>query len=166
MMNKRPPYTKNWPRKNLGEMVNFLEKIYPDGFSLAEVAEKTDMRTQDVSRMFVHDDMKLSKAEKIATDYGFRLHLFFPEWEGVGLDYSIRHKDYPNAGNLSGLAKYIYDRKISINYMSQRIGRANNVLTNAFAKGDIFISTLYDIIKNLNIEVVWSFEKIDESINS
>lgn len=164
-MNKRPPYQKNWPRKNLGELVNFLDKQYPDGFSLAELSEKTHMTNQNISQMFRRDDMKLSRAEKIASDYGYRLRLFFPEKEIMGLDYSHKKRDFPNAGNLSGLVKYIADSNISINFMSQRIGRANIVLTNAFAKGDIFISTLYEIIKNLNIEVIWSFETPEMEYN-
>ena len=159
----RKIYNKSWPRKNLGELVNFLDRQYPQGYSLDDLSAKFGKSRQYISQTFQRDDMKLSKAEWIAEQYGYHLKLYFPVRERIGLDYSVHKREYPNAGNLAGLEKYIYDSNISINYMSQRIGRANNVLTNAFIRGDIFISTLYEVIKNLNIEVVWSFEKADEN---
>lgn len=159
-MQKRKPYTKNWPRKNLGELIGFIEQQYPDGFSLEMLAERMNTSVQNVSRIFVRDDMKLSKAEEITNIFGYKLVLFFPERERIGLDYSpYRKKEYPNAKNLTGLVKYINDSNISINYMSQRINKANIVLMNAFNRGDIFISTLYDITHNLNIEFMWEFRK-------
>ncbi len=158
-MKTRKPYNKNWPRKNLGEVVNFLDRQYPEGYSLKQLSEKLGMTCQNISQMFIRDDMKLSRAEAIAQAYGYRLKLYFPVRERIGLDYSVRKVEYVNAGNLSGLAKYIYDSNISLTNMSQRTGRSYNVFFNAFSTGNISIATMYQIIKNLKIDVVWSFEK-------
>ncbi len=157
---KREAYNKNWPRKNLGELANFLDRQYPQGIVLKDMAARTATTVQNLSQMFVRDDMKLSRAEGIVRAYGCRLMLYFPEKARLGLDYSPKVlRPFPNAGNLAGLARYIADSNISINHMSQRIGRANSVLTTAFTRGDIFISTMYSILANLGIDVIWSFEK-------
>lgn len=106
--------------------------------------------------------MKLSKAEKIAQALGYKLRLYFPVRTRIGLDFSVRKEDYPQAGNLTGLAKYLYDSNISIDRMCKRLGRAHSVLKNAFANGDIALSTLMNVIDNLGIDIIWKFESLNE----
>lgn len=156
----RKPYTKRWPRQNLGEFLNFLDRIYPEGYSLQDLSEVTGMTQQNLSQMFTRDDAKLSKIEDLADKYGYTLRLYYPQktrlLEGM---HNRKERIYANAGNLSGLQKYIQDSNITINHMSDRVGRTFCVISNAFKKGDIKLSALYEILKNLNINVIWNFEK-------
>ena len=160
--NKRGPYTKHWPRQNLGEFLNFLDRIYPEGYSLQDLSEVTGMTVANLSQMFIRDDAKLSKMEYLASRFGYTLTLFYPQKTRFLSDFhSGNAREYPNAGNLAGLAKYIQDSNISINHMSVRVGRAFCLISNAFKKGDIKLSALYEILKNLNINVIWNYEKND-----
>lgn len=166
-MQTRRANTKHWPRKNLGELLNFIEKQHPEGLAIINIAERLDMTQQSVSSMFMKDDIKLSKAENIAEAYGYELKLYFPQREnklGLMLPPSglLRQKDFPNIGNLAGLYKYIIDSNMTLNSISQRIGMSFGVMQRAFSKGDIFISTLYEILKELNINVIWAFEENDK----
>ena len=161
-MIERGPYKKGWPRHNLARLTEFLDSQHPDGYTLRDLEQRMGMKQQNISQSFRRDDMKLSKAERIARTYGYRLLLFFPEWERPYPDSLPPKKEYPNAGNLSGLVKYMRDRNITISHMAQRIGHAPNVLSNAFTKGDILLSTLREITDNLKIEVIWSFEPLNE----
>jgi hypothetical protein len=153
-------YNKHWPKKNLGEIVNFIEKQFPQGLYISVIAKKLDKTPQYISGLFNKDDMKLSKAEEIADIFGYRLRLYFPVKEYPwGMQAPEPKRPFPNAGNLTGLVRYLSDSNITVNNMSKRIGKSNSVLTDAFNKGDILISTLYLIINNLDIEVIWIFEE-------
>lgn len=158
MEGRKKGNTRHWPGRNLGELADFIDRQYPEGYTLDMLALRLGMTKQNISLMMTKDDIKLSKAEEIAAEFGHTLKLHFPQREHV---YSGERKArvFPNAGNLSGLAKYLADSNISVNYMSQRVGMANNVITNAFDKGDIMISKLYAILANLRISVQWIFEK-------
>ncbi len=158
----RQPYKNTWPRKNLGELLNFLDRIYPEGYTLDTLAEKFGVTRESFSQMFRGDDAKLSKAEAIARAYGYRLTLYFPQKTRLlgELHTSAPRHTYPDAGNLAGLVKYIQDSNISIHHMGLRIGRRYGPINAAFSKGDIKISMLYEILKNLNINVIWNFEKL------
>lgn len=161
---RRGPYTKHWPRKNLGEFLNFLDRLYPGGYSLQDLSDATGMTVPNLSQMFIRDDAKLSKMEELAGKFGYSLTLYYPQKTRFLAEmHSVPEKHYPNAGNLAGLAKYIQDSNISINHMSIRVGRAFCLISNAFKKGDIKLSALYEILKNLNINVIWTFEKIEQS---
>lgn len=149
---------KKWPRKNLGELLNFLEEQHPEGLSLYALAERMKMERGGVSNMFRKDDMKLSKAEEIARRYGYELRLFFP----------IRRYDdgyipqppkiqYNNAGNLSGLVKYIQDSEYSVSFVAEKTGVAPIVLHHAFKTGNIKISTLNALLDHLGLCVIWKF---------
>lgn len=153
---------KHWPRKNLGELLTFLEGQHPDGMAINDIAQKLGVTQQSVSGMFMKDDIKLSRAESIAEAYGYQLKLFFPKRENIlGLTPPpslLKEKDFPNIGNLAGLYRYLLDSNITLNSISTRIGMSFGVIQRAFSKGDIFISTLYEIAKELKIEVYWTFE--------
>ena len=162
-MTERKAYIKSWPRQNLAELLQFLEQRHPGGLKLRDFSERSGLTQQYASSIFRRDDMRLSLAEKIADTYGYQLKLYFPQKEYkfgiVPEGLSKYRKDYPNAGNLSGLAKYMQDSMRTINSLSEAVGLNYSVIKDAFNKGDIYISTLYKILKNLNIQVLWSFEK-------
>ena len=161
---KRTAYTKKWPAKHLGEMIHFLESQHKDGLNIMNIAEKTGLTPQYVSALFHKDDMKLSRAEKFANDYGYTLKLYFPQKEfkfGPILISQTKRKEYPNAGNLSGLAKYLADSNITIHRFCKENNMSNSILSTAFKNGDIFVSTLYIIVEALGIDFVWSFEKMN-----
>lgn len=158
----RKAYNKHWPRKNLGEFLNFLDRLYPNGYTLQEISDKTGQSKQYLSNLFTRDDARLSKLEKYAERLGYQLMLYFPQKTRLLADlHDSPRKDYPNAGNLTGLVRYLQDSNISVNHMSVRLGRSFSLVMNAFRSGDINVSTLYDILKNLNIDVMWKFEKKD-----
>ena len=152
-------HKKAWPRKFLNEIISFIEEQHGYEPSLDDISKKTGLSVANISALFMRDDMKLSRAEDIARKYGCELRLFFPlkeypiEWES-----HVSRREFPNAKNLSGLVKYLYDSNITINHMSKRIGRSNMMIMKAFSTGDIFLSNLYQIIDNLNIDVIWIFE--------
>lgn len=151
-------YIKKWPAKHLSELVAFLEKQHDDNLSIKDVANRTGMTIQYISFLFRKDDMKLSRAENIAKAYGYTLKLYFPqrEWKYEGPN----RREFPNAKNLSGLVQYMNDSNKTVNSLSQELRISNGVLTKAFNNGDIFISMLYTVVEMLNIEFIWSFEKI------
>lgn len=154
-------YEKTWPRKNLSEIINFLETIYPEGVVGKTLAADLGVTPQSISGLFSNDDMKLSKAESIARSYGYELKLFFPlhqrlEWFTPP---PPRH-NFPNAGNLSGLVQYVNDSGYSVSYTASKIGKDPNMLFRAFHKGDIKISILNRLLDALGICAIWKFEKI------
>jgi len=155
----RGHYTKRWPRQNLGEFLNFLDRIYPNGYGLQELSDVTGMTKQNLSQMFVRDDAKLSRMEEFADKFGYVLTLYYPQRTSLlnGLHEGNR-REFPHAGNLAGLVKYMQDSNITIYHMSVRLGRSSPLITNAFKKGDIKLSALYEILKNLNINVIWNYE--------
>jgi len=156
-------YKKNWPRKNLSEVINFIERVGgEDGSSLASIAEHLGTTKGSVSNVFCHDDMKLSKAEYIARCYGYRLKLLFPLYRQDD-DYVPPEPklSFPNAGNLAGLIKNINDRSFTVSFLASRIGISPNVLYRAFRSGDIALSVLNRCTDYLDIRSTWDFEKID-----
>ena len=160
MNKKNSILKKTWPRKNLGEIVNFLEKIHPEGLSLATLSQEMGITKQEISRKFVKDDMKLSKAEEIARVYGCALNLYFTERERLCDIYKpVKKMDFPNAGNLSGLIKFIYDSNYSVSYACRLADMNYNILLKALKCGDIQISYLYKLSNALGIEILWLFER-------
>lgn len=166
-MSIKKAYIKKWPRRNLMDLAEFLDQQYTYGIPMKEVAERIGMTQQGVSQLFMKDNMKLSTAEKIAESYGYRLKLYYPIRENkFGLPIVKHTADkFPNAGNLKGLIEYFLDCNISVYQMSKRIGLCDNTLRNCLKKGDMMIQRLYQILRNLKIEVLWKFEKIEETDN-
>lgn len=163
-MGRTKSYKKSWPRKNLGALVNFLEEQHPEGINLYVVADKLGITEQAVSYIFVKDDMKLSRAQEIAAAYGYSIMLYFPEKtypEGI-IPPPMKYK-FENAGQLSGLVKYISDCNYSIGFVSKMIGMNPQMILTAFKKGEIFISNLYSIVNALGINVIWKFYKINDT---
>ena len=155
---------KKWPRKVLGELANFLEQFYPNGLSLTGVAKDLGTTPQAISNMFRRDDMKLSKAEEIANIYGYQLKLYYPvRIFNDGYTPPSPVKLYPNAGNLTGLVKYIQDSEWSVTFVAEQNGLSTSTLTTAFTRGDIQLSTLYQVLDCLGMWVSWKFLEKDET---
>ena len=160
MQNGKKAYTKNkWPRKNLGELVNFLEERHPEGLSLSAVAGVLGVKEGAVSNMFSHDDMHLRRVESIAQAYGYTLHLFFPVRELGDYEPSKPRVIYDDAGNLAGLVKYIQDSEYSLPFIAEQMKISSNTLRHAFRTGDIMMSTLNQMLDALGICMIWKFEK-------
>lgn len=157
----REIYNKNWPRKNLGELVRFLEKMHPEGLALKTLSEEIGITQQALSSLFSKDDAKLSRIEQIVRCYGHELKLFFPlrTFPVEGIEIPPPKKTFPNAGNLSGLIRYINDSNYSIKYVAGLIPRYPSLLTRAFETGDILMSNLYQVLDALDICVIWKFVK-------
>lgn len=155
---ERGCYNKKWPKKNLGELIAFIEGEFPEGIKLETISEKTGLAKQYISFMFKNDKMSLKMAERITSSLGHELKLYFPELHDMPKHPEVM-REYPNAGNLSGLVNYLSQRNISIHHMSGRIGKSDSVIKLAFEKGDIQLNTLYEITENLNIEFIWEFIK-------
>lgn len=156
---------KNWKGVVLRELISFIEDRHSGDMSLKSIAEVTGLSVGNISAMMIRDDMKLSRAEEIVSAYGFRLRLFFPLRE-YPVTWAVRttERKYPDAGNLEGLVKYLHDSNITVNHMSTRIGSSHCVIDRAFKTGDIFLSTLYTILENLNIEVIWMYEPLNTDL--
>jgi len=153
---------KKWPRKNLGELVNFLEREENGDISLETIARRLGVTKGSISNVFCHDDMKLSRAEEIAAMYGYRLVLYYPvQYYGYedGMVPCEMKKSFPNARNLTGLINYIQQSDFTIAYTARLAGLAPNILYRAFNSGDIMISTLNRCTDALNIITMWKFEK-------
>ena len=154
-------YTKTWPRKNLGELLNFLERMHPEGLSLKALSEKIGITPGAVSNLFIHDDMKLSRAEEIARRYGYELHLYFPVRTFNGIVRPPEHgMTFEGAGNLRGLMMYIYDSNWSVNYVARNMGIWPAMLFRAMKTGDILISNLYKVADSMDIVFHWEWEPI------
>lgn len=151
---------KRWPRKTLGELLNFMEQFYPEGISLAKLSGDLKVSPQAVSNMFRRDDMRLSKACEIVSSYGYELHLYFPiKRLESGYTPVPPSRQFPNAGNLSGLVKYIQDSEYPISFVAEQANIAASTVARAFDYGDIQLSTLYRIVDALSIYVNWQFIK-------
>ena len=149
---------RSWPCKNLGELINFLEEQNPKGLNISEIAKRMGCTPQHISALLLKDEMKLSYVEKIARSYGHELKLYFPVWTKENPSKS-KDRSFPTAGNLTGLAKYIYDSNRTVNSVSTDMNKPGSIMEQAFRKGDIKISTLYEILAQLNIITQWKFEK-------
>ena len=151
---------KFWPRIILNELISFIEEQHGTLPSLEDISDKTGLSVGNISAIFIRDDMKLRRAEEIVRAYGYELKLFFPLRE-YPQDWGthISRREFPNSGNLTGLVKYLYDSNITVNYMCKRIGCSYTMLDNAFTTGNISLSYLYKITENLNINVLWIYEK-------
>lgn len=155
---------KSWPRKNLGELINFLETQHPEGLSLKTMSDRWKVSKANISNVFRRDDMKLSRVEEIAKLYGYELNLYFP----------VRHLDegyvpvpprgkYDNAGKLQGLVKYIQDSEYTISFIAEKMGVAPSTLSYDFRKGDMMLSLLNKMLDTLGICAIWNFEKKNNS---
>lgn len=153
---------KKWPAQNLEELICFLEDQYPEGnIPLEDVSRRLGESRASVSSMFCKDDMKLSKAEKIVSCYGHRLRLFFPVNDEEKTDEAEpSQKRYRAAGNLKGMADCMNDSGETFYSLAKRMKMTRDVLSNAFRKGDMRISTLYAVIDALGKYVIWKFDKI------
>ena len=161
MMETNRAYNKRWPRKNLGELVNFLEERHPEGLSLQAVADRLGVQRGAVSNMFRRDDMHLSGAAAIARKYGYELTILFPERDlGIGYVPTPPRIRYNEAGMLTGLVKYIQDSEYSISFVAERMHVTANTVHRAFRTGDIMISMLNTMLDALGICALWKFEKI------
>ena len=159
---------KHWPRKNLGNLVNFLEERYPEGLSLTTLSEEFGVTKGSISNMFNKDDIKLSKAEAIARHYGYELKLFFPT-KRYPEDYMppVRIKEeYPNAGNLQGMYNYIRDSGMRLIDAARRCDLTKKILADALCKGDIQISVLNKFLDGFEICVIWKFIKNNGEMES
>lgn len=165
MTARRASYKKHWPRKTLGEVINFLEERHPEGLKIDDISRNIGLTPQGVTNMFMRDDMRLSKAEKIIEAYGYKLRLYFPVRRDKGLNETTIKRDFPKAGNLGGLVRYIKDSGYSIKFVSELSHNYPSVITRAFDTGDIMLSTLQDITDTLGITTVWKFEKINQQSN-
>jgi lambda repressor-like predicted transcriptional regulator len=153
-------YRKQWPRKNLGAFIDFLEERYPDGLSLQKLSEDIGVTVGALSNMFNRDNVKLSRIEEIADKYGYTLKLYFPSRnfaDGEKPEPFI--KEYHNTGNLYGMYKYIRDSGYSIEFVSEQMDVSNSVVKHALEKGDMQISMLNRFLEACGICCIWKFEK-------
>ena len=154
---------KNRKSENLSEILAFLHSLHPEGLAPGVIAQETGLSSHSLSAAFIKDNMHLSRAEYIAKCYGYKLFLVFPKRKLVnGMAPPPRKREFPNAGNLSGLVDYILDSNYSVAYVAGRVGCGRGLLERAFASGDIMISSLKQITEGLGIEVQWVWEKQDE----
>ena len=153
-------YKKHWPRKNLGELVNFLENIYPEGLSLEILKKDFGKTVGSWSNTFNRDDLKLSRAERIAEHYGYTLKLMFPKRTFLN-DYHppVRIKPVEDAGNLQGMYLWIRDSGMSAAQVAERMKVTVSVINRALSTGDIQISMLNRFTDAFGITVIWEFNK-------
>ncbi len=126
---------------------------------MTDLAARLGGKPGNISHMFSRDDMKLSKAEQIASAFGYHLQLFFPKRNPDDTFGATPYKfDFPNAGNLTGLVDYIRESGYSITFFSERTGVGRTILQRAFTIGDIRISTLSKIVDETGMCIIWKFE--------
>lgn len=159
MTNNRT-YKKQWPLRNLVHMHSFITRFHPEGLNLKSISEKTGLSQSMISHYFVKDDMPLKKCEEIARTYGYRLTLFFPYSEFLP-QHPETMREYPNAGNLQGLVTYLSQRNITLNHLRLRIHKSPTMMKKALETGNIKLSMLYLVARELKIHIEWEFEKIN-----
>ena len=153
-------YRKQWPAKNLGPLINFLEQRYPEGLSLMRLSQDLGVTVGALSNMFNRDNIKLSKAEEIARCYGYKLTLFFPVRTFYGDDKPKPFiREFENTGNLYGMYKYIRDSGYSIEFIAEKMDVSHGVIKHALEKGDIQITMLNRFLNTCGICCIWKFEK-------
>ena len=161
MTQRARSYRKRWPGKILGELTAFLRERHGGEMNEREIAKVLGCTQQNVCSMFIHDDMRLRKAEWIAEAYGYTLELYFPKKQFFFEDQlPPPHKtSYPNSGNLLGLTEYMLDSNWSVLHLSRITGCSYMALKNAFADGDIRLSELRRCTDAIKITCVWKFVK-------
>ena len=158
--NRDKGYIKKWPRKTLSEIIDFLEMVHPEGLNIRILAGELGMTPGSVSNLFRRDNMKLSKAEKIAEAYGYEITLLFPTKKyPEGINPPNHGKTFEKAGKLRGLAMYIYDSNRNVHFVSNEMKMYSTMLNNAFNTGDILLTNLYKVTDHLGIIFFWRFEK-------
>lgn len=158
-------HKKIWARKNLSQFYDFLEGYFGEDMNLETLSQVFETTPQYVSFMFIKDNCRLSRIESVANKLGYNLVLQYPERDfNVGLlpDENLKRKNYDNAGNLAGLYKYICDSNLTVAALSKRINHQAIVLYKALKEGDIKISLLNEYLSELNIYVIWQFNKIEK----
>ena len=159
-------YKNQWPRRNLSEIIRFLESVNPQKMTLKIISEKIGTTEQNLSNIFIKDDMKLSRAMKIAEVYGYELTLLFPKWKDYGIPPLHKKNEYPNAGQLKGLIEYTYNANCTIHKIAKMTGIDDNCIRQAFQTGDIRLSFLYRIMAELNIDAKWNFTKKENPVDN
>ena len=155
MMNK--PRPKQWPAKNTGPLISFLEEEFPDGIFLPELASRTGYSVQNLSSMFRRDNMHLHKAECISRSLGYTLRLQY-EYPG---EYPKDSEYFPSEkiGNLYGLDEYCQRMLRTYNYLASRANIRGETVKAALQKGDMMLSTLNRLASGVGLRIVWHFEK-------
>lgn len=158
-MRRRKRTLKKNDRSPIREVLAFLASRYDGGqIDIRDFAKKLGISYQYASAILNKDEMRLSKAEKIAEAYGHRLILYYPlKVYPLGPPDREVTKRRPAKGNLTGLIRYVEDSYITITRLAKMIGRSQPVIKKAFDTGDIFLSVLQDIADTLRIEITWEW---------
>ena len=146
---------KRWPGIHTGPLVRLLEKEYPDGIILADLAERTGISAQSLSAAFMSDNMHLSKAEAIAKALGYTLVLTY-SYNGVYPDDS-QYVPSGTAGNLYGIEEYGQRMNRTLHFVAASARCKRDTLAKAIKEGDIMVATLDRITRELGLEVKWTF---------
>lgn len=146
----------HWPSHNLRDLVSFLSLQYPGGISLSSVSEKLGVSAQAVSAILVKDDCYLSWVEKLAVRFGYTLRLKYVIPVPMGISKGNKASEvFPNAGNLAGLAEYATTYNMTINALANKLNLNYRVVKRALKEGKIKLSTLNEILRSLDIKVMW-----------
>lgn len=163
MTDKKRVKKKKWPAENLSELVTFLDEMNPNGIAVRDMSRRTGLTQQYISWMMMRDDCKLSTAIRIALDYGYRLEIVAPEgkkpWEPVK---NFKHKDFPNAGPLSGVADFLNTEQINLSEAARRAKISRTGFELALKRGDAMVGTIKRIAAGLGIYLEWKFIKIEK----
>lgn len=157
MMQNRKARSKRWPEVHLGQFVRLLEKEYPGGIILADLAERTGISAKNLSAAFRNDNMHLSKAEAIAKALGYSLHLKY-NYNGMYRDDS-HYKPSGTAGNLYGLEEHCQRMNRTFHSLAASARCKRDTLARAVKEGDIMIATLDRVTRELGLKVEWVFEE-------
>lgn len=146
---------KRWPKIHLMPLVRLLEKEYPDGIILSDLAERTGISAPNLSAAFMSDNMHLSKAEAIAKALGYTLVLTY-SYNGVYPDDS-QYEPSATAGNLYGIEEYGQRMNRSLHSLSIIAGCKRDTLDRAIKDGDMMVATLDRVAEGLGLSVSWEF---------
>ena len=154
----------HWPEKNLKELISFLSCQHPGGIRVRAVCEKVGITPQAVSAILHKDDTSLLWVEKLACKYGYKLRLEYtiPKCMQDKGDQDAT-KQYPNAGNLAGLASYATSRGFTINTVAKHLNMNYRVVGRALKTGNIQLSTFHSILNRLDIEVEWVWDPVSQT---
>lgn len=152
MMSRR----KRWPRTTLGPLVDFLERMHPEGINEDAAGSLIGMSAKSFSSMFMKDNTRLSRVENIARSYGMELCLIYipekPYSEGNNKLY-----DFPNAGNLQGIVEYCNKTNRTLNAIASEVGCKRDTIKHALETGDIMLDILERITFGIGLRIKWSF---------